>query len=401
MRNLDILGVSSRWLLALALCFLLGACGTAYIRNPVPDALAEQAAAVGMTGVRFWGDEIPPNFEAVTLEKAAQMKASRPHLFRAGKRPVISFLTISGGGSDGAYGAGLLVGWTAAGNRPEFEIVTGVSTGALIAPFAFLGPKYDFRLTEIYTKYSTHDLLRKHPVRGLVGGEALASNKPLAGLIEQYVDNGFLTEIAAAHKTGRRLLIGTTNLDSQRPVIWDMGKIAVSGNPEAIHLFRNVLLASAAIPGVFPPVYIKVQADGQQYDEMHVDGGTTQQVFLLPNQLMVNKRGPANFNPVRRVYVVRNGRIGPEHKVVKAGTLSIASRSVSTLIKYQGIGDLYRISEFSRRNGIQFRLAYIPKDFRDTSTEVFDTIYMTKLYELGFERAKAGYPWQSTPPGDG
>lgn len=389
-------------LLALTLPVLLGACGSAHIRNPVPDTLSEQAAAVGMTGVRFWGDETPPNFSAIAREKTAQMKASRPHLFRPGKRPVINFLTISGGGSDGAFGAGLLVGWTAAGTRPEFEIVTGVSTGALIAPFAFLGPKHDPVLTEIYTQYSTDDLLRKHPVRGLVGGAALASNKPLAGLIGKYVDQAFMSEIAAAHQSGRRLLIGTTNLDAQRPVIWDMGKIASSGNPEAIHLFRNVLLASAAIPGVFPPVYIQVQADGKQYDEMHVDGGTTQQVFLLPNQLMVHKHAPrTSFNPVRRVYVIRNGRIGPEHKVVKAGTLSIASRSVSTLIKYQGIGDLYRISEFSRRNGIQFRLGYIPTGFRDTSTEVFDKAYMTKLYALGYEQAKSGFKWRRTPPGDG
>ena len=135
---------------------------------------------------------------------------------------------------------------------------------------------------------------------------------------------------------------------------------------------------------------------------MHVDGGTTNQVFLLPNQLMVGKAtSKIRFRPRRRVYVIRNGRVSPEHKVVKAGTLSIASRSVSTLIKYQGIGDLYKMYQFSRRNGIQFRLAYIPKDIKDISTEPFDTVYMKKLFNLGYELGKQGYRWQKTPPGSG
>jgi predicted acylesterase/phospholipase RssA len=212
-----------------------------------------------------------------------------------------------------------------------------------------------------------------------------------------------MSEIAAAHQTGRRLLIGTTNLDAQRPVIWDMGKIAASGNPEAIFLFRNILLASAAIPGVFPPVFIQVQADGKTFDEMHVDGGTTQQVFLLPNQIMMSKTAVSRMRvrPRRTVYVIRNGRVGPEHKVVRAGTLSIASRSVSTLIKYQGIGDLYKMHDFAKKNRIRYRLAYIPSAFRDTSAEPFDLTYMTKLFNLGYRLGKQGYQWKKSPPGDG
>ena len=386
----------------LLLTMLLSACASPSIRNPVPDSLTSQAAAIGLSGVRFWGDETPPNLNVIIKEKFAQTRASRPHLFKRGTRPLISFLTVSGGGSDGAFGAGLLVGWSEAGTRPEFELVTGVSTGALIAPFAFLGKRYDPTLKEMYTTYSTEDFAKKRPVRGLVGGTALASSKPLAGLIAKYADRDFMAEIAAAHQTGRRLLIGTTNLDAQRPVIWDMGKIASSGHPEALQLFRNILLASASIPGVFPPVFINVQADGQTYDEMHVDGGTTQQVFLLPNQLRVSTVSRrTGFNPRRREFIIRNGRVAPEHKVVKAGTLSIASRSVSTLIKYQGIGDLYKMYTFAKRNGIQYRLAYIPADFPDTSTEPFDTVYMTKLYNLGYRLGKAGFRWQKTPPGSG
>ena len=380
---------------------LVAGCASSALRTPVPETLVEQATVVGMTEIRFWGDVKPPNLDALIRRQIAQARKGRPQLFRKGARPVINFLAISGGGSDGAFGAGLLVGWSAAGTRPVFDIVTGVSTGALSAPFAFLGRKYDPVLKEIYTRYATRDLLRKRAVRGLLGGPALASSEPLERLIAQYVDRAFLAEIAAAHNQGRRLLIGTTNLDAQRPVIWDMGKIAASGHPDSLALFRQILLASASIPGVFPPAFIAVNADGKSFQEMHVDGGTTQQVFLMPSQIMVRSASAkAGFRPRRRVlYVIRNGRIGPEEKPVRASTLSIASRSISTLIKYQGIGDIRRLYNFTRRNGIQFRLAAIPDDFKDTSDEPFDTVYMGKLYDLAFRQASQGYKWQRVPPG--
>jgi len=196
-------------------------------------------------------------------------------------------------------------------------------------------------------------LITKHPIRGLLGGEALASNAPLAGVIAKYVDANFLSEVAHEHARGRRLLIGTTNLDAQRPVIWDMGRIASSGDPLALELFRNVLLASAAIPGLFPPVYVEVRAGGELREEMHVDGGTTNQVFLLPNQVEAGSiDAKLGIHPVRRLYIIRNGRLDPEFKAVKASTLAIAGRSISTLIKTQGIGDLYQMYKFARRNRV-------------------------------------------------
>jgi Patatin-like phospholipase len=367
-------------------------------RDPVTPELVEKASVLDGAEVRYWGDRSPRNINALTAEKWAQVRSNRPELLRT-KRPLVSFLAISGGGSDGAFGAGLLVGWTARGYRPEFDIVTGVSTGALTAPFAFLGPRYDPALNAVYTTYSTNQLVTKHPVRGLLGGDALASNAPLAGVIASYITPEFLQEVAHEHARGRRLLIGTTNLDAQRPVIWDMGRIASSGDPRALELFRNVLLASAAIPGLFPPVYIEVNAEGQLRQEMHVDGGTTNQVFLLPTQInsggMDTKLG---IRPIRRLYIVRNGRIDPEFKVVKASTLAIAGRSISTLIKTQGIGDLYQMYEFAKRNGVAYNLAYIPGDFPDTSTEAFDTVYMSKLFDLGVQRGKDGNAWKKTPP---
>ncbi|HEU4475666.1 MAG TPA: patatin family protein, partial [Methyloceanibacter sp.] len=177
-----------------------------------------------------------------------------------------------------------------------------------------------------------------------------------------------------ARQEARQLLIGTTNLDAERPVIWDMGAIAVSGWPESLELFRKVLLASAAIPAVFPPGFVKVAAEGAVYDEMHVDGGATREVFLVPTQFMAKTvDGRLGINPERRAYIVRSAGVSPEYKPVKAKTLSIAGRAVSSLIKSQGVGDLYEL--FSKKNGIDYNLAYIPGDFPDTSTQAFDAAW--------------------------
>jgi Patatin-like phospholipase len=389
-----------RVLWALLVAGALAGCAAAMVRNPVPASLEGDVEVVGMgpTPIRFWGDQLPPHADAMVKEKWAQTRAMRPE-FARGKRPVVNFLALSGGGSDGAFGAGVLGGWTASGKRPEFDLVTGVSTGALTAPFAFLGPKYDEALKQVFTQSNTKDIAIMQPVRGLLGGDSLASNAPLAKVVAFYVNEGFLQEVAEQHRRGRRLLIGTTNLDAERPVIWDMGAIAVSGRPESLELFRKVLLASAAIPAVFPPGFIKVSGAGGVYDEMHVDGGATREVFLVPTQFMVKKAdGGLGINPIRRAYIIRNGHVAPEYKAVKAKTLSIAGRAVSSLIKSQGVGDLYELYVFCKANGIDYNIAYIPGDFHDTSTQAFDPVYMTKLYDLGFSLAQAGYPWKKVPP---
>ena len=382
-----------------AMAVSLAACATSLSsRNPVPFGLESEATVVGMGGetIRFWGDQLPPNADAMVREKWTQVRTSGRKLPRSGGRPIVSFLALSGGGADGAFGAGVLAGWTVKGTRPEFDVVTGVSTGALTAPFAFLGPRYDDALKKVFTESTTSDIAIARPVRGLLGGESLASNAPLARVVAFYVNDNFLKEIAAEHNKGRRLLIGTTNLDAQRPVIWDMGQIASSGHPGSIELFRKVLLASAAIPAVFPPGFVEVSANGTVYEEMHVDGGATREVFLLPTQFVA--KPPSGINPIRRTYIIRNGRVGPEWKAVKPRTLSIAGRSISTLIKNQGIGDLYEMFAFAKRNNMDYNLIYIPTDFPDTSTQAFDPIYMTKLYDLGFKLVNEPNPWQKVPP---
>lgn len=383
------------------LAVVLAGCAASIARNPVPLSLEDNAQVGGMDAeiIRYWGDELPPNASALRQTRLAQLKQSRPELRGGGRRPVMTSLALSGGGSYGAFGAGILVGWTASGTRPKFDVVTGVSTGALTAPFAFLGPKYDPALREVFTNSHTSDIAIMRPVRGLLGGSSLSSNAPLAKMIASYVNEAFLAEVAAEHQKGRRLLVGTTNLDAQRPVIWDMGEIASSGRPESLELFRTVLLASAAIPAAFPPSFIKVTAEGTSYEEMHVDGGTTREVFLVPTQMTtsaIDKR--LNVRPIRRLYVIRNGYVSPQYKAVKPRTMSIAGRAVSTLIKNQGVGDLYRLYVFCKRNGIGYNLANIPDDIQDTSTDAFDPVFMTRLFDTGRQMALGGYPWQSAPP---
>src|SRR5947209_14195691 len=249
-------------------------------RNVLPQADAAQIELQGFHNIRFWGDASAREIQAIMMADVSKTEGRLSSGIE--RHPLVSnLLAISGGAEDGAFGAGLLVGWSDAGTRPVFDLVTGVSSGALIAPFAFLGREHDGQLRDIFTRYERKDIFT-YNVHGLIEGSALADDRPLAKLIEKYVDEAFLQEVAKARLNGRILLIGTTNLDTQRPVLWNMGRIAMSRDHDALGLFRKILLASATLPGVFPPVRIQVRVGGQSYDELHVDGGVTRQVFIAP-----------------------------------------------------------------------------------------------------------------------
>jgi hypothetical protein len=312
-------------------------------------------------------------------------------------------LAISGGGSNGAFSAGLLLGWTEAGTRPEFTAVTGISTGALIAPFAFLGPDYDATLKKLYTGISTEDILTE---RGFWSGfyglksDALADTKPLRKLLKKYITPKIMEAIAEEYRKGRQLEVGTTNLDAQRPVIWNIGRIAASGHPKALDLIRDLMLASASIPVAFPPVLVKVEANEQVYDELHVDGGGTTQIYMYPVGLdwrRVEEKLEVKGRP--NVYLIRNSVIDPKYSEVEPGITNIAGRTIDSLIRTQGIGDMYRMYLQTKRDGLSYNLAYIPKDFKEESKEPFDKEYMGKLFDLGYRLAKDGYPWLKYPPG--
>ncbi|MCL4500240.1 MAG: patatin-like phospholipase family protein [Deltaproteobacteria bacterium] len=382
---------------------LLQGCMALQVRHPLPEHLADQAEIADLPGIRAWGDALSESLEKSAIESIHQeMAANHGKL-----EPEANFLALSGGGGDGAFGAGILCGWTEAGNRPSFKLVTGISTGALIAPFAFLGPEYDARLKEAYTTISDKDIYKVPSILKLLINlgriEGVGSTEPLAKLLERLVDDKMIQEIAVEYHKGRRLLVGTTQLDAQRQVIWNMGAIAASSHPDRFKLFRQVLRASASIPVAFSPVYIKVQAGGQEYDEMHVDGGVRAEVMLYEAALNLFTTRKKIKVPIpdrpRKLYIIRNAQVSPEYEVIKPKISKIGARAISSLTKFQGVGDLYRIYVLTQRDGIDYNLAYIPEDFHPKRTSEFDTKYMNEEFNLAYNLARKGYKWHKYPPG--
>ena len=273
------MGRLARGLVLVGVAVSLAGCGV-LPRNPVPPELTAVASIPGMPDVRAWAGR-PSAAMARDFERSFQQES--PADFPRGPDGIVRYphLALSGGGSNGAFGAGFLNGWSATGSRPVFKVVTGVSTGALMAPFAFLGPHYDVALHEFYTTTTNRDIFAVGSILiSLLRGDSLADTGPLAALIARHVDAEFLRKIADAHNRGRRLYMGSVDLDSQQFVVWNMGLIAANGHPDALELFRKVMLASASIPIAFPPVLFEVEADGRRYDEMHVDGFVGANIFL-------------------------------------------------------------------------------------------------------------------------
>lgn len=373
-------------------------CATVVERDPVPEAAVERVTVLGRSDLRF--RPLRGSTGVDSALSAVLVGQSDPTEQDQNDDGATDFLAISGGGANGAFAAGLLAGWTASGTRPEFAVVSGVSTGALAAPFAFLGPDYDGRLRELYTGVSTRDVAVGRRFFAMLGSDALADSEGLRDLIALNVDAGLLAAIAREHARGRRLFVATTDLDAGEPVIWDLGRIASTQHSDSLALFRDVLLASASIPVAFPPVYIPVGTGGRHYREMHVDGGASTQVFVLPGVVSVDntvRRGASERQP--RVWVIRNSREGVAYETVKPRILPIAKRSVDLLVKTQGFGDLYRIFLHTLSTQGDFNLALIPEEFAETADESFDPVYMRKLYDLGYESGAAGYAWRKTPPG--
>ena len=293
---------------------ILQSCGTVPPRTPLTKELSTTAVIPGIPKARIWGDETPAWAKNWKPSSPEERKMKLPALY--GKTH--EYLAISGGGSKGAFAVGLLLGWSEAGTRPEFEIVTGVSTGALIAPFAFLGSEYDATLKEIYTGVSTKDILTERNVLVGLTSDAMTDSTPLLKLIQKYVTPRVMNELATEFRKGRQLNVATTNLDAGRPVIWNLGEIAASGQPRALELIHKILLASASIPVAFPPVLIEVEAQGRKFDELHVDGGGASQVYLYPLGIdwrhiteALNVQGNPN------VYLIRNDRLDPEFEPVE------------------------------------------------------------------------------------
>lgn len=397
--------IAGRLLLApaLALALASAACTTVLVRSPAPAESLDSARPYGIEAalLRAWGDEVGQEKANAIVETrvAALREAGTAQSARGG---VLDFdmLALSGGGADGAFGAGLLAGWTERGDRPEFKIVTGVSTGAIIALFAFLGPDYDATLRDIYTNYETRDLLTTAIFTGLLRGAALTDTSGFRNLIAAYVDDEAVRRVAEAYRKGRLLLIGTTNLDAARPVIWNIGEIAASGHPAARTLIRRVIEASAAIPGAFEPVLIPVELNGRVFDEMHVDGGATRQVQLYTPEVTPRRIDDAlGVRIDRRLYVIVNNRLRRPHAPVAPRLRPITSAAISSLIASAGLGDVVQLYARAESENVPIRLVSIPPEFDRVPAEPFDRTYMRALYDFGFALGRDGVPWLDRPPG--
>ncbi|WP_280290922.1 patatin-like phospholipase family protein [Pseudomonas sp. BN417] len=387
--------------LIVTLFVLMQGCTMAPTRLPaVPHDMTARAEIPGMPGVRYVAGGDMTELTQVGLQALQRERAYHAKQGHKGPLPPAVYLAISGGGDNGAFAVGLLNGWTAAGTRPEFKLVTGISTGALIAPFAFLGPKYDATLKKFYTTLSPKDVIEPRSFIEGVLGDAMSDNAPLLKLTRESVNEQMLKEIADEYAKGRFLLVATADLDARRAIIWDMGKIATYGGPKALDLFVRIMIASASIPGGFPPMMIDVEVDGKAYQEMHVDGGIMAQVFAYPASIRVNEEAKATgVTRDRRLYVIRNSRLDPDWADVERKTMSIAGRAVTSLIHSQGIGDLYRIYATAQRDGVDFNLGFIPSSFNAPHKEEFDNEYMRSLYSTGYDMALQGFPWLKVPPG--
>lgn len=369
-----------RLLALLCLTFSLAACGS-ISRDTF------QASDLALT---------PPNGLAELRFNASDSEAAirfgGPARKRAQAQKSFDVLALSGGGSNGAYGAGVLVGWSKRGERPEFDIVTGVSTGALTAPFAFLGPTWDERLTEASTGAAAGRVLKSRGL-GVLFHPSFYSSAALHALVDTYVTDDMLQAIVAEHKRGRRLLIATTNLDTEETVIWDMGAIASRGGEDARELFKNVMVASASIPGVFPPTLIEIEGEGRHLSEMHVDGGVTIPFFVAPESLMLWTADKGSARP-GRLYVIVNGKVGGTFGFTKGGAVSIVGRSWDTMSKALMRTHLAASSAFARRNGGQLFYSAIPDTAEvDASGLDFAANNRNALFKLGYERAVAGWAW--------
>jgi predicted patatin/cPLA2 family phospholipase len=368
--------------LALASCeFLLCGCAS---EPRVPFSQADQP--LGPHPIRFRADD--PESVVQDAARRAVVQKGRP----------FAYLALSGGGGGGAYGAGVLNGWTRSGTRPAFTVVSGVSVGAMIAPFAFLGPDYDERLRRIYTNGEAQSLIDQPSPLGAIFGGGLIDSGRMREVVERYIDDEMLIAIAREDGKGRRLLVVTTDLDAQRAVIWDMGAIAATGGPAAFKLFRHVIAASASVPVVFAPRLIDVEANGRLFQEMHVDGAVTAPVFILPDTLLLGGKKILARGGRQNLYVIVNARLDAGFEVVPNKGAAIAARSFGVMNRVETEAVLAETYKVATRDGLGFNLSYIGKDISDSGGTGFETETMRRLFNDGCDKASAGSFWENKPP---
>lgn len=309
----------------------------------------------------------------------------------------VDILALSGGGSGGAYGAGVLAGMARAHTRPQFEMVTGVSAGALLAPFAYLGADWDGRMREAFTGELSARLLRS-PTRTvlsrLLSPRGLPHHNALFKLVDHFVTPAMIAAVAQDAATGRRLVVATTDLDKHETVLWNLGEIARQGGPKARRLFRDVLIASASVPGVFPPVLIRVREGDREYDEMHVDGGVTTSVFSTPLIAGIQ----STDLPLLRgshLYMIVNGQLARTPQTTRYNTIDIISNALAAEMTYKTREAIVDNISAAKRLHMQFSLTEVPVDYLQTSFIDFDQAHMLALFDYAADCAAHGLVWMT------
>ena len=371
--------------LYLTIAIALSGC-TTLARHDHPPATAQSIVPVGFSpSVRSqgidWRLERSPE-EIIKGLRAAVTDGS------------LDVLALSGGGASGAFGAGALVGLSKAHTRPQFELVTGVSTGALIAPFAFLGPAWDPQLTEAFVGGLSSGLMQRRGLKVLFNASVF-EGEPLKKLIDTFVTQALVNEVASEAKKGRLLLVATTDLDKSETVVWNMGVIAAKGDESARLLFRDVLIASASVPGIFPPVMVPVSdSTGATYDEMHVDGTTTVPFFIAPEAILVAPGLPWEAQG-GNIYIVINSELNVLPSSTPVNTLAIFERGFSSALAHTSRTALAQNANFAQKLGMTFHYTAIPSNDGFAGFLDFDASKMKSLFEYGSRCAANGQLWLS------
>ena len=317
--------------------------------------------------------------------------------------PPKEVMILSGGGQYAAYNAGLIIGWTKSGTRPKFDVVTGISSGALVAGYVFLGDKYDPNLQQFFTTTRDKDLFVYRPVVELLRNGSLANPKRLEEFIERETNECFLFDLREAHKEGRRLYIGTMDVRTRRLVIWDVGAIACSDRPDAAQLVRKVFLAAGSIPGLLPAVQFDVEVNGVRYTEEHCDGGAASQAFLrLGPGAECPTPGATGWLKGSNLYAMAAGKLFAPELEGKLGFLKRVTSTISAALYALYRAELLGMYAFCGVSGMTFHMIAIPDDTEvPPNSMTFDPAAMRKLFRLGYEQAQSpgGIPWRLTPPG--
>ena len=382
--------------LTVALSLLVVACSSPHTldvrvnKDNYKEVTVEDASSVAEP-LRIWASE-SPDFLYSPVDQTTPITVSGDQL---------NILALSGGGANGAFGAGILIGLEESGQLKDYSIVTGISAGALMAPFVFIGGDAFSRMKDVMLNINDKSVLGKKNFLNTVFKDAFTDGENLYQFIAEAFPEPMIEQIAAQHRSGKRLFIGTTHFDSGELVIWNIGAIANSDMPDKSELIYKVLAASASIPGVFPPQFIDVEHEGEIFEELHVDGGLATQVFFNPSNFDYQQISDAlGLETPPQLDVIRNGALKAPYHSLRDKGLDLVAKSVSSLTLAQTRGDLYRMKYISEINNIDMQFTYIERDFgyAKRTKDMFDEHYLLTIYEYGYYKATHGKPWVTELP---